>query len=372
MLSRSSSGDGDIETHSHTSGAFETTVGVSPPVYTLQGPHAVSEHALLGQTPEDRLAELVRGGLSRSEAMNQLARENQEDELRELRESFEIVTALARVVLALEGCRFYVACILWIVVSILYCGWLLVAFCFVILNVIGYLKICLLVRCIHHRNLINWMIILQTALVASAVMGHIFETVRKRRPDVGNFLRDSWVAKACGILCECVGLSLVHFWCFHARELVAHAASPTGCAKSLPMFVYWYSWALQVHKSGLFVVTLAMTPYKMLIAWAARRGLLVTGRGAKTGTLDRMQIVSFKKELFAQPDDPCDSRAQGQCCICFEHFSSDKRIVRTPCQHFLHRSCLKLWLRASSTCPICRCNLEEAEVVQAQTQQEPL
>merc|ERR1719330_786941 len=138
------------------------------------------------------------------------------------------------------------------------------------------------------------------------------------------------------------------------------------------MFLYWYSWALQVHKTGLFVIALTTTPYRIVIAWAARRGYLVTGRGAKTGTLDRLQIIQYNPELFAIPGDPYDMRAQGTCCICFDQFSSRKRIVRTPCHHYLHRSCLELWVRASCTCPICRTNLEEAEAMQAQLGGEPL
>lgn len=353
MLSRSSSG-GDLEAGSavSSSAAGPTSLVEEP----SEGDLSQRRH-----TPDERLAELMRTGLSRSQALAELARESQEDELQELREGVEVVTALARVVMGLQGWKLYAAVLLWVIISSIYFCWLIVAFCFVILNVIGYLKTCKLVTCQNNRSLINWLLILQVSLLVSGILSGILDGVRKRHADVAHMLRTSR-AKVCWLMCEVASLMLITLWCSHTRKLISQAVPlPTSaCGQSMPLFMYWYAWALQVHKAGLFLIAIGTPPYKMLVSWAVRRGILVTGRAAKSGTVDRMQVVAYTPVLFANPDDPDDMRTQGQCCVCFEEYTSKKRIVRTPCHHYLHHSCLKLWLRASNSCPICRCNLEEA------------
>ena len=38
---------------------------------------------------------------------------------------------------------------------------------------------------------------------------------------------------------------------------------------------------------------------------------------------------------------------------------ADERLVRLPCDHFFHRSCVEQWLCRHSTCPLCRSTLTE-------------
>ena len=47
--------------------------------------------------------------------------------------------------------------------------------------------------------------------------------------------------------------------------------------------------------------------------------------------------------------------ATGTCTVCLEELSfDDETLIRMPCQHFFHRSCVETWLYEHDTCPVCR------------------
>lgn len=45
-------------------------------------------------------------------------------------------------------------------------------------------------------------------------------------------------------------------------------------------------------------------------------------------------------------------RAVEQCSICLDELTTN--IVKLPCLHAFHRSCISLWIRKKNTCPNCR------------------
>ena len=45
------------------------------------------------------------------------------------------------------------------------------------------------------------------------------------------------------------------------------------------------------------------------------------------------------------------------CAICYNHIKCDTDGFKTPCNHFMHNSCLTHWLLLKNTCPICRYNI---------------
>ena len=56
------------------------------------------------------------------------------------------------------------------------------------------------------------------------------------------------------------------------------------------------------------------------------------------------------------PEDLVDPTNR-ECCICFESHNLRDRVVRLPCAHIYHPSCIVDWLRRSCTCPVCRYEL---------------
>lgn len=45
-----------------------------------------------------------------------------------------------------------------------------------------------------------------------------------------------------------------------------------------------------------------------------------------------------------------------ECAICFHSLSEDHRVL--PCNHAFHHACIESWFERSTTCPLCRFNLE--------------
>merc|ERR1711972_220475 len=47
-------------------------------------------------------------------------------------------------------------------------------------------------------------------------------------------------------------------------------------------------------------------------------------------------------------------RLPDACAICLEDMGPGQRIARLPCRHCFHFSCIRSWLPASLTCPLCK------------------
>lgn len=59
----------------------------------------------------------------------------------------------------------------------------------------------------------------------------------------------------------------------------------------------------------------------------------------------------FKKTRSARHDE---------CHICLVPFENDAKTIRLPhCKHEIHKECLKPWISEKSTCPVCRCTIDE-------------
>lgn len=49
-----------------------------------------------------------------------------------------------------------------------------------------------------------------------------------------------------------------------------------------------------------------------------------------------------------------------ECELCLVDYVSGDELLRLPCMHFFHTSCVMPWLQKSYTCPICQLNVCEA------------
>ncbi|CAL4891343.1 unnamed protein product [Urochloa decumbens] len=45
------------------------------------------------------------------------------------------------------------------------------------------------------------------------------------------------------------------------------------------------------------------------------------------------------------------------CAVCTEEVAARQAVVRLPCAHWYHASCIAPWLRIRATCPTCRAEL---------------
>jgi len=82
--------------------------------------------------------------------------------------------------------------------------------------------------------------------------------------------------------------------------------------------------------------------------------------GASPDAIHLLETVAYDPALFAQEGIANDSRPAPECCICTATFDSTEAIKRTPCHHYFHEECLKKWLKAARTCPLCRYDLDKS------------
>jgi len=112
--------------------------------------------------------------------------------------------------------------------------------------------------------------------------------------------------------------------------------------------VWWISWVV------IPLVFVAVVIYGMWHGWFDELN------GASPETIKQVETVVFDADLFAQAGNMDDGKPQPECCICTELFDTSLTIKRTTCQHYFHEDCLGKWLRVSTTCPLCRNDLERS------------
>jgi hypothetical protein len=134
------------------------------------------------------------------------------------------------------------------------------------------------------------------------------------------------------------------------------------CKDTAPELYFWTQVILLVAAVILLATTLlplAVYLTIMMLVFLVSMGLINNRKAARPGTLDRLEVVEYRADIFAPIDDPNDPRPAPECPCCFECFDANEVIVKTPCQHYFHRRCLESWLKLAKTCPLCRNDIEE-------------
>jgi len=314
-----------------------------------------AEHVALAPLPEERVEELVQNGRPRREALRQVTRENMEAEIREgLGETLQSGS--------MPGCAQACGRLCGILIIVLLMSLLVfcisVGVCCCAMHLRGWYLTLWLLGCNRQIELRAWLALYQFHSLMEAC-GTSY--VRSRSQDLVEWLDSRFrpgCARASIVLWAMTSSALKGLWCVHVQSVAAHASSEEDCGAPLPRFMHWYSCVLLLQ---LLVVEPCARLGMSLVLWAATTGLLQTSRGAKPGMLEALQIVEYDPEMFADANDPADSRPQRECCFCLEEYNCDSPIVRTPCHHFMHRECLARWLQTSHFCPICRGDLEDLQ-----------
>ncbi len=75
----------------------------------------------------------------------------------------------------------------------------------------------------------------------------------------------------------------------------------------------------------------------------------VTGSKPATSksVLRELEVYFYDPEKSEKPSD--DS-----CPICQEEYERGDSVLKLPCAHAMHQSCLKSWLTKNNSCPLCR------------------
>lgn len=112
---------------------------------------------------------------------------------------------------------------------------------------------------------------------------------------------------------------------------------------------------------SIWWVSCVVTPliFVAVVIYGMWHGWFDELNGASPETIKNVETVVFDPSLFARDGKADDGKPSPECCVCTETFSDDREIKRTDCQHYFHEECLGKWLRVSTTCPLCRNNLEK-------------
>eukprot|EP00435_Cladocopium_sp_Y103_P010321 s857_g2.t1 len=68
--------------------------------------------------------------------------------------------------------------------------------------------------------------------------------------------------------------------------------------------------------------------------------------------------------------DSTSSDASQICAVCLEAFEDRQKLLRLPCQHLFHDSCLQPWMESRGSCPKCRSAIDAALDVAQKAAQE--
>lgn len=66
------------------------------------------------------------------------------------------------------------------------------------------------------------------------------------------------------------------------------------------------------------------------------------------------QAVQVESEVLRHED-------VGRCPICMMQFLPGDVTAVLPCKHTIHHACIQPWLQVRTTCPICRCDLDNQD-----------
>lgn len=85
-------------------------------------------------------------------------------------------------------------------------------------------------------------------------------------------------------------------------------------------------------------------------------------RGRYSSTEAAMLISRLPHEKWSYNYIPDEDGAEGdlECRICLSEYEPGDEVLRLPCMHYGHSSCMEAWLRRNPRCPMCRLSVRDA------------
>ncbi|GMI54673.1 hypothetical protein ScalyP_jg4814 [Parmales sp. scaly parma] len=82
-----------------------------------------------------------------------------------------------------------------------------------------------------------------------------------------------------------------------------------------------------------------------------------------TRPADDAAIEELETKVLKHEDCFDDVGMLQSCSICLEPFEEEERCTKMPCSHVFHGECLRSWLSRQNSCPVCRKEIKQKEVV---------
>lgn len=73
--------------------------------------------------------------------------------------------------------------------------------------------------------------------------------------------------------------------------------------------------------------------------------------------LDNIEQHTFPIYEFIPDIEKGKTSCDEQCAICLTPYEATEMIMRLPCNHIFHHTCISEWLKVNASCPMCRANV---------------
>eukprot|EP00300_Choanocystis_sp_HF-7_P042438 c9191_g1_i1.p1 GENE.c9191_g1_i1~~c9191_g1_i1.p1 ORF type:complete len:257 (-),score=25.29 c9191_g1_i1:39-809(-) len=130
----------------------------------------------------------------------------------------------------------------------------------------------------------------------------------------------------------------------------------TFASTSCDPLLHDVSFYLVVITLGLLLLSCCVLPVVLCCLMCCLLTILEYAPPTQQG-LTEAEIAALDTRKFkaGDLDDPA-------CSICLSNYVSGEAVTPLVCQHHFHTECVKVWLRMSATCPICRAKQSHHEV----------
>lgn len=190
------------------------------------------------------------------------------------------------------------------------------------------------------QPLATWLLLMQCTPLVQLVVDYL--------------IYSAWVDKAVRLIFHGLRSCLIvlgFYWYIQSKT----------CAKTNPL-LFGFVWHYLLYLLTIYLLMIVVPTVVLgLMIWGMSRGWFdESGVGSRDPreTLNGIETISYAtfREMVENEQDKPDE----ECPCCWEQFDTNALIKRTPCGHVFHEECLAKWLKVSTTCPICRNDLEEA------------
>ena len=140
------------------------------------------------------------------------------------------------------------------------------------------------------------------------------------------------------------------------RGRVSFARKTINCEGCSALFVTQpndYMWPFQATDTAGELCSASKTPHSQFPVLTVRERDMAVA----------MQYLSKAVELPSIR--LCFGSTSKDCSICQEVFAVGDQVLKLPCRHLFHSDCVRGWLEAKTTCPLCRNRLPDASEEEA-------
>jgi len=75
--------------------------------------------------------------------------------------------------------------------------------------------------------------------------------------------------------------------------------------------------------------------------------------------IDQSKRAHLLGELPREKFNPEQHKDLNECELCLEEYAAGDELLRLPCMHLFHCTCVTPWLQKSYTCPVCQTDISQ-------------